>query len=448
MLALLVVALAAGAVLPPEQPPEIPREQQERLARYFAPTLLFHPDEIFLPTSPGSTTVAPATGSSGEMPAPSIDAAIGRYEQLSRAEKVARTSVFYRAIVLDAGRHRVEIEYFFYYLGNPYRSGGGVIPVHFNLWHPRDLEHASIAVDFPAGSDPLSSSPDQGTIVAVYPSAHGASMPDNVKHAARGGAIEVPVRLIVELGSHAMAMDVNGDGVFTPGTSADGPRKFTWGIRDHGAAWAWYRRGYMDPRRDETIVLGAADYRLEPVDRLEAGLDAERSAWQRAGAIHPSWAVRWFGELDEGTLDTVPPPDRRPEFSHGEGAAASRERGLTAGGSNLLAPASLFVGGRWLFPTPSLVPELLVDAEVVLTSDGRRYSVVDLLATYRLDFATRIFVGGGPLVRWWSISRQQVEWDWVAGVEFHLGHLRVRQNARRMGVLNRTAFEARVCYVF
>jgi hypothetical protein len=436
MLALLVVALGAGAVVPPEQPPEIPREQQQRLAQFFAPTLVFHPDEIFLPIPPG------------EMSAPSIDAAISRYEALSRAEKVARAAVFYRATVLDGGRRRVAIEYFFYYLGNPYRSGGGVIPLHFNLWHPRDMEHALIAVDFPAGSDPLASPPEQGTVVAVYPSAHGPSMPDNVKHAARGAALDLPVRLIVELGSHAMAMDVNGDGVFTPGTDADGPRKFTWGIRDHGAGWAWYRRGYADARRDDAIVLRAADYRLEPAGRLQADLDAERSAWPRTGASRPSWAVRWFGELDEGTLDTVPPPDQRPEFTHGECAAAGRERGFTAGASNLLAPISLFAGGRWLFPTPSILPDLLVDAEAVLTSDGRRYSVVDVLATYRLDFATRIFVGGGPLVRWWSFSRREVEWDWVAGVEFHLGRLRVRQNARRMGVLNRTAFEARVSYAF
>jgi hypothetical protein len=382
------------------------------------------------------------------MPAQSIDAAINRYQQLSRADKVAQAVIFYRATVLDPGRRRVSVEYFLYYLGNPYRSRGGVIPIHLNLWHPRDLEHVLIAVDFPPGSDPLVSPPEQGRVVAVYPSAHGAGMPDNVKHAVRDAPIHVPVRLIVELGSHAMAMDVNGDGVFTPGIDADGPHKFTWGIRDHGAPWAWYRRGYADARLDDATVLGAADYRLEPVDRLAAGLDAERSAWAGAGGSRPSWAVRWFGELDEGTLDTVPPPDRDPEFSHGEGAAAGRERGFTAGASNLLAPISLFVGGRWLFPTPSLVPDLLVDAEAILTSDGRRYSVVDALATYRLDFATRIFVGGGPLVRWWSISRQEIEWDWVAGIEFHLGRLRVRQNARRMGVLNGTAFEARVSYAF
>jgi hypothetical protein len=448
MFALLVLALGAGAALPPEQPPEIPREQEQRLARYFAPTLVFHPDEIFLPISPGPATVAPTPGSPGETLAPSIDAAIDRYEHLSRAGKVARATVFYRVTVLDASRRRVAIEYFFYYLGNPYRSNGGVIPIHLNLWHPRDLEEASIAVEFPAGSDPQVSPPEQARVVAVYPSAHGAAMPDNVKHVARGAALDRPVRLIVELGSHAMAADVDGDGLFTPGTDADGPRKFTWGIRDHGAPWAWYRRGYADARGDDAIVLGAADYRLEPADRLERGLAVERSAWSRGGASRPSWAVRWFGELDEGTLATVPPPDRHPEFSHGARAAAGRERGFTVGASNLLAPMSFFVGGRWLVPTPSLLPDLMVDAEAIVTTHGRRYSVVDALATYRLDFATRIFVGGGPLIRWWSFSRQEVEWDWVAGVEFHLGRLRVRQGARRMGVLNGTAFEARVSYAF
>lgn len=97
---------------------------------------------------------------------------------------------------------------------------------------------------------------------------------------------------------------------------------------------------------------------------------------------------------------------------------------------------------------PSLLPDVMVDAEGVITHDGRWYTIVDVMATYRLDFATRLFVGGGPLVRWWGLSRQEVEWDWVAGLEFHLGRLRVRQTARRIGVLNGTGYEARVSYAF
>jgi hypothetical protein len=88
----------------------------------------------------------------------------------------------------------------------------------------------------------------------------------------------------------------------------------------------------------------------------------------------------------------------------------------------------------------------MVDAEAVLTQDGRAYSVVDVLATYRLDFVTRLFVGGGPMVRWWSLTRQEVEWDWVTGVEFQFGRLRVRVAWRRIGALRGTGHEARVTY--
>jgi hypothetical protein len=340
------------------------------------------------------------------------------------------------------------VEYFFYYLGNPYRSRGGIAPFHFTLWHPRDLEHALVAVEFPASADPADAPPELGRIAAVYPSAHGAAMPDNVKHAPAGEPLAPPVRLLVELGSHAMAVDVNGDGVFTPGLDADGPRKFTWGIRDHGAPWAWYRPSYADRRGPSAVVLGPADYRLEPAEALESGLAEERSRWPAAGDSEPSWGVRWFGEFDETTLERVPPPDPRPDASHDERAAAKGERAWLVGGSNLLAPFSLFAGGRWLVPTPWLLPDVLIDGEMVLTTDGRKYSVVDVMAAYRLDFATRVYVGGGPLVRWWSIDRREVEWDWAAGLEFHLGHLRVRQGVRRTGVLNHTAYEARVSWAF
>ena len=91
-------------------------------------------------------------------------------------------------------------------------------------------------------------------------------------------------------------------------------------------------------------------------------------------------------------------------------------------------------------------PDLLLDGQAVFTADGRFYWMADALATYRLDFVTRLIAGVGVILR--SPDATEQEWDWIVGLEFRLGHLRVRQAARRIGVLNRTGYEARVSYVF
>jgi hypothetical protein len=159
-----------------------------------------------------------------------------------------------------------------------------------------------------------------------------------------------------------------------------------------------------------------------------------------------SWAVRSFGEATADALLAVPPLERDPDAAYGARAAARQDRGFTVGASIDLSQIGICAGGRWLFATPSLFPDVMVDAEGILTQDGRAYSVVDVLGTYRLDFVTRLFVGGGPMVQWWSLTRHEVEWDWVAGVEFDFGRLRVRAAWRRIGVLKGTGHEVRVTY--
>ena len=180
---------------------------------------------------------------------------------------------------------------------------------------------------------------------------------------------------------------------------------------------------------------------------MAAALDeVARSASFVKESSRSSWAARLYGEAGPDALLAVPPPARDPDAAYGARAAARQERGFTVGASFALSQASIFAGGRWLFATPSLLPDVMVDAEGVLTHDGRVYSVVDVLATYRFDFVSRLFVGGGPMVRWWSVTSQEVEWDWVAGVEFHFGRLRVSAEWRRIGSLNATGHEARVSY--
>jgi hypothetical protein len=448
---LFLALLAASASVCPLQPAGLSPTQEVRLARHFAPILAFHPDERFFPVDP--LTTGHAGGEAA--PAASLDA-IGartaRYLASLPSDRTAMSVVYYRITPqLAAGRCRLAIEYFFYYLGNPYRSRGGVIPIRFNLWHPHDLERLLVLVDFPPAAGCAGPQPEAGRIAAVYPSAHGDSMPDNIRHAhgAETDGLGRPLRVIVELGSHAMAIDAGDSGRFVPGASSDGPRKFTWGIRDRGAPWAWYRTGYMDARGDSAVVLAPSGYRLRPAAALADALDLVARAvpsGDRDG--RPSWAVRSFGEAGPETLLRVPGPVRNPDAAYGERTAARRERGFLMAASNLLSQFSFLVGGRWLVATPSLLPDVLVDAEGVLTYDGRLYTLVDVLATYRLDFATRIFAGAGPLVRWWSLDDPELAWEWVAGVEFRLGRLRVRQAVRRMDALNGTGYEARVSYVF
>jgi hypothetical protein len=457
VVALLLSLFATAAPLPPP-PSELPVAQQERLARYFAPTLVYHPDEPFFPVSPVTPGATSGDIPSGAADIEPIDVRIARYLGLERSAKLALGTVFYRVTIrLEEGRRRIGLEYFFYYLGNPYWSHGGVLPIPLNLWHPHDLEHALFVVDFPMDTDLMTARPEQGHIVAVYPSAHGDAMPDNILHATGPLGLAVPVRLLVELGSHAMAVDANGDGLFTPRLDADGPHKFTWGIRDHGTPWAWYQTSDMDARQSDAVVLGGSTYRLAPATEMTAAFEAlTRSASFVKESGRASWAVRSFGEAAADELLAVPPLERDPDAAYGARAAARWEGKLTVGVSNLLSHYgfaeggrnvlrhfSLLAGGRWVFATPSLLPDVMVDAEGVLTYDGRVYSVVDVLATYRLDFVTRLFVGGGPVIQWWSLTRHEVEWDWVAGLEFHFGRLRVWPAVRRIDGL-----EVRISYAF
>ena len=44
--------------------------------------------------------------------------------------------------------------------------------------------------------------------------------------------------LLVELGSHSLAPDVDGDGKCPTNFDIE-PRRITWGLRDTGLIWAW-----------------------------------------------------------------------------------------------------------------------------------------------------------------------------------------------------------------
>src|SRR5262249_51171282 len=66
----------------------------------------------------------------------------------------------------------------------------------------------------------------------------------------------LPIEILVEHGSHAMAPDIDRDGLFEPDrdSTAQLHGGFVWGIRDHGETWSAYRTSYMDRRDPATAV--------------------------------------------------------------------------------------------------------------------------------------------------------------------------------------------------
>lgn len=133
-----------------------------------------------------------------------------RYRQL-QAQKPA-CSIYYTA------RSRLGSWILQYWLYYPFDIGG-VGP------HLHDSEHFFVEVDKLGG-----------TVRRLAGAGHGGWAPNNIFHTFGRDAIPVrlPVHAIVELGKHATAPDVNGDGVFTPGLDANfhWDAAKVWGIRD------------------------------------------------------------------------------------------------------------------------------------------------------------------------------------------------------------------------
>jgi hypothetical protein len=88
----------------------------------------------------------------------------------------------------------------------------------------------------------------------------------------------------------------------------------------------------------------------------------------------------------------------------------------------------------------------MLDGEAVVTNDRRFYYMVDSFATCRLDFISRVLLGVGALAA--TRGAKDARIDLLAGIEFRVGHLRVRQLTRRNNPLHRTWCELRVSDVF
>jgi hypothetical protein len=107
------------------------------------------------------------------------------------------------------------LEYWLYY---PFDVGGLGS-------HPHDPEHVFVEVDKLGGD-----------VRRVIGAGHGYIAGNNMFTAGRDGAqpVRLPLFAIVELGKHASAPDIDGDGVFTPGIDENtyNERAKVWGVRD------------------------------------------------------------------------------------------------------------------------------------------------------------------------------------------------------------------------
>lgn len=470
----------APAQIPPvEAGREIDPAVQRALAEHFAPVLVFHRDEKYFPTTPLFPLAL-----DGDAQAFAIDAASSdrlgsaadrrdRYEELSLRDKAQLAQVFYRAYHADRGGATfVIVEYWLYYVHNTYRVRGNLLPLWVDGSHPNDLEHIHLVLR----------RADDGRLVPfeVYGTAHNGTMPAN-RHRYREEPQDVRGRFLVELGSHALAPDINGDGLYTPGEDGSSGYKVLWGIRDRGITWARYRAGYMDARgADNSIVLrlsgtgatpadagargaglhedgfddasaeGSLAYRLVPVEELRAAFAALDLNTQQRRAIFETprhWFRRMFGG-DTGSSNKllVPPQQVERRTSVGIDGFSSTERGLLFGTHINMADQGLLVGARYAyFLGGRFVPDLLAEADAVV-SRRKRYFSGQVMVTYPLDGTTTIMAGKALVVTPFAFGRQQ--WDWVAGLEFSLGRMRIYGGSRSPGPLTGGSKEVRLVYLF
>jgi hypothetical protein len=436
---------------------ELPLAVQQTLGERFAPVLVFHPREEFLPVSPLFALDILADDQrepAGALGSP--HARRERYRALTLDEKVRLSTVYFRAYrARRDARPVVVVEYWMYYVQNAYRVRGGILPFWIDGSHPNDLEHIHLVLRHSENG----LAPDE-----VWASSHDGLVPPNrYRYEVADDAPPYNGRFLVERGSHALAPDVDGDGIFTPGRDGDSGYRFLWGIRDHGVARTRYSRAYLDPEREiASITLGpdrdeaAADvkltYRLLPVQdisRAFADLDLTKRERTRLFEVARHWLKRTFGADNGSSGKLLVPPARKPDArseSIGIGHIAASERGFLVGGTFKFQEQGAFVGARYayLHDMPFL-PDVIIEANATQTTK-RNYLSAQLLFSYPIDASTKIMAGKAFVTDSWRFDRNQT--DWYAGVEIRLGSMRISAAGRSWGPITNLSKEFRLAYFF
>jgi hypothetical protein len=290
----------------------------------------------------------------------------------------------------------------------------------------------------------------------IIASAHAGVVAANRVNIPKSREMSAGPDILVELGSHAMAPDLNGDGLFTPGVDHSKQNGFVWGIRDHGEMWSRYRTSYMD-RRDpltsvrlcpkekaddpDTPAPGCVAYTLASSNDLQEWFENLRlTSRQRERIVGTgSTTLRVFGDVNGSQL-MVPgdPPDGSMLRTVLQRASHS-ERGFLAGVMTAVHSTGPLVGGRIALPVNVRgMPDVLAEAIAMAPMNRKPRAEASLLGFYRTDAILKV-VGG---VGWFTGPRRG--FDGVAGVEFRAGRLRVRPT---MHLKNRD-FQTRVLFVF
>jgi len=435
-------------------------ETVRELAERFAPVLVFHPSEEYFPTSPlFPLEPIDGLGSSGadrQSRLSRLGTAGSRqahYQALGVRDKAALATVYYRAYPARQRSHDViVVEYWLYYVQNTYRIRGNLFPIWVDGNHPNDLEHIHVVLRRTADGCEVAAE-------EVYTSSHAGTIPPN-RYRYAGDEGHEHAHILVELGSHAMAPDIDEDGLYTPGDDGDSGYKVIWGIRDRGITWARYNPAYMSVRSSATsAVLGYSgnqapddervSYRLAPVEDLVESFDAlALSDAQRAGIfeVDRSWFRRIFGGDNGSPRKLLMPPARTARrTSIGIESIASTERGFLAGGLFNLEEQGAYVGARYAYLHGiKYLPDAMIEADAIGT--GRRgYVSTQLLLSYPIDASIKV-LGGRVFVT--DIRLDRREWDWLAGVEIRLGRMRIYGGSRSWGPLVPYAKEFRLAYFF
>jgi len=436
---------------PAPSSPVLSAIQQLSLARAFAPTLVFHPDEVYFPTS--------------SMPSSAADTAIDGwssrldlYRALSAQEKRNRAALAYRVFsrVRD-GDVEVVVEYWCYYAYNLFSLRGGWLPYRISDNHPHDLERLYLVLR-PTGSAGWDAGADESwaresfQIQSVVANAHDGTIPPNQYAAPDGRAVATPVTVLVERGSHAMAPDINRDGRFTPGIDSTSASKLQWGIRDRGSTWRWYRPSFMDGRGTfavrlcgpsrpvDTDTAACSHYSLYPADGLQRWFqDLQLSASDRREVLGQTpWLVRTFGDVRVENLMVPADPANGRVLDQMLRRRSGTETGFVAGFTTVDHTPTLVVGRRSFWEVPARhAPDVLAEAFALVPTKGRTLFEATVWGSYRLDAITNVVVGFG----WYSESGSV---SGSLGLEVRIGRLRIRPAFR----FSDGGFDSRVMTTF
>ena len=405
-----LVVLVPGLLLRPlaahaEPAPVLSPAQQLALARMYAPTLVFHPQERYFPTNP-----RPSDAGDGTLAAWS--SRVEQYRDLTTPEKLQRAALAYRVFTRMQDRHlEVVIEYWCYYVYNAFTVRGGWFPYRVRDDHPHDLERLYLVLR-PAPSSPDGADEqwarDAFRIVRIVANAHDGSIAPNQYRVRSGDPVAVPATVMVERGSHAMAPGIDGDGRFTPGVDSSSALKAQWGIRDTGSTWRWYLHSFMEQRDASAIRLFGPEaeastdpsphYALYPVEGLQRWFqDLRLSSDDRDEIVgRASWLLRTFGDVRVEDLMVPADPANGHVLDRMLRRRSASETGFVVGFTTVDHAPTLIVGRRQHWEVPvGYAPDILAEGVALLSSDSQTLFEATVWGSYRVDAITNVLIGYG-----------------------------------------------------